>query len=65
MSEAEEPEVPSMEELLSANLMQQMRIYDVLIHLLAHFSEESADKVMTLHEGFGLYGPMPFPVVEE
>jgi len=65
MSESEDPEVPSIEELLSANLMQQMRTYDVLVHILAHFDEESADKVVSLHEGFGLFGPMPFPVVEE
>lgn len=65
MSELEDPDAPSVEELLSANLVQQLRIYDVLIHILAHFNEEAADKIMTLHENAGLYGPMPFPVVEE
>lgn len=64
MSELEE-ERPSIEELLSAVLIQQMRSYDVMIHLLAHFDEESAKELYDLHEGFGLYGPMPFPIVEE
>lgn len=64
MSE-ESAEVPSLEELLSALLIQQMRNYDLLIHILAHFDEEGAGKIYDLHKGFGLYGPMPFPVVEE
>lgn len=64
MAELEE-EKPSVEELLSALLIQTMRNYDVLIHLFAHFDQESAGKLCDMHENFGLYGPMPFPIVEE
>jgi len=60
-----EPELPSIEELLSALLIQEMRNYDILIHLLALKDEEGAGILYDLHKGFGLYGPMPFPVVEE
>lgn len=60
-----EPEPPSIEELLSALLIQEMRNYDILIHLLALKDEEGAGILYDLHKGFGLYGPMPFPVVEE
>lgn len=65
MSDIEDQDKPSVEELLSALLIQTMRNYDLLIHLLAHFDEEGAGKIYDLHKGFGLYGPMPFPVVEE
>lgn len=63
MSE-QEVEKPSLEELLSALLIQTMRNYDVLLHLLAHYDEEGAGKIYDLHKQFGLYGPMPFPVEE-
>ncbi len=65
MSELEDQDKPSVEELLSAMLIQQIRNYDVLIHILDHLNQESASKVYDLHEEFGLFGPMPFPVVEE
>lgn len=64
MSELEDPDVPSVEELLSALLIQEIRNYDVMIHLLAHFDEEGAKKILDLHEGLNLYGPLPFPVEE-
>lgn len=64
MSELEE-EKPSLEELLSALLIQTMRSYDILIHILAQHDEEGAGKLYDLHKQFGLYGPMPFPIVEE
>lgn len=59
-----EPEPPSIEELLSALLIQEMRNYDILIHLLALKDEDGAGILYDLHKGFGLYGPMPFPVEE-
>lgn len=65
MAELEDAEKPSIEELLSALLIQSMRNYDLLIHLLALKDKEGADKLYDLHEKFGLYGPMPFPVFEE
>ncbi len=64
MPEPEE-EKPSIEELLSALLIQSMRNYDVLIHILAHYDEPAAGKIYDLHKEFGLYGPMPFPIFEE
>lgn len=64
MSELEE-EKPSVEELLSVSLIQQIRNYDLLMHILAHFDEETASSLYDLHESGGLYGPMPFSVVEE
>jgi len=60
-----EEEKPSVEELLSALLIQSMRNYDVLIHILAHFDEEGAGQIYDLHKKLELYGPMPFPIVEE
>lgn len=65
MSELEETDKPSIEELLSALLIQSIRNYDVLIHLLALKDKEGADGIYDLHKEFKLYGPMPFAIFEE
>lgn len=61
MSELEE-DTPSVEELLSLILIQQMRNYDVMIHLLKHFDEESAVTLHEMHSNLETWGPFPFSV---
>ncbi len=59
MSELEEQK-PDQEELLTLLLIQQMRNYDVLMHLLLHFNEETAKQLLTMHENLEQWGPLPF-----
>jgi len=63
MSELKEQK-PDPEELLTLLLIQQMRNYDVLMHLLLHFDEEAAKQLLELHENLGQWGPLPF-ILEE
>lgn len=63
MSEVKEQK-PDPEELLTLLLIQQMRNYDVLIHLLLHFDEEAAKQLLTMHEKLEQWGPLPF-ILEE
>ena len=51
---------PSVEELLSILIMQQMRNYDALMHLLLHFDEEVAVKLLEVHKSLETVGPPPF-----
>ena len=63
MSEVKEPK-PDPEELLTLLLIQEMRNYDVMIHLLMHFDEEVASQLVEKHEKLEQWGPLPF-ILEE
>lgn len=63
MSEVKEPK-PDPEELLTLLLIQEMRNYDVMIHLLMHFDEEVAKQLVEKHEKLEQWGPLPF-ILEE
>jgi hypothetical protein len=63
VSEVKEPK-PDPEELLTLLLIQQMRNYDVLMHLLLHFDEEGARQLLAMHENLEQWGPLPF-ILEE
>lgn len=64
MSEMEDPKVPTTDEYLMLLLMEQMRIYDVLMALLMNSDGEAAAKLFELHENHDTWGPLPFKVVE-
>ena len=63
MSEVKEQK-PDPEELLTLLLIQQMRNYDILMHILLHFDEEGARTLLEIHENLEQWGPLPF-VFEE
>jgi hypothetical protein len=58
-------EKPDPEELLTLLLIQSMRNYDVLIHLLKHFDEETAKQLVEMHENLEQWGPLPFKLENE
>jgi len=64
MSELTEPK-PDPEELLTLLLIQSMRNYDILIHLLKHFDEETAAQLLEKHEKLEQWGPLPFLLEDE
>jgi hypothetical protein len=57
-------ERPDPEEILTLLLIQSMRNYDILMHLLKHFDTESARGLVEAHEKMELWGPPPFTVEE-
>lgn len=63
MSELEEDK-PSIEELLSALLVQSIRNYDIMMHLLVHFDESTASRLDKIHRHNGIWGSLPFTVDE-
>jgi hypothetical protein len=69
MSELEDPrelDSPNMEELLTFVILQQMRMYDVLLAILMDTDQEAAKKLFELHKNHDTWGPPPFIVkVEE
>lgn len=63
MAELEAPH-PDPEELMTLLLIQMMRNYDVLMHLLKHFDQESAQELLEKHEKLEQWGPLPFLLEE-
>lgn len=63
MSEVKQPK-PDPEELLTLLLIQSMRNYDIMIHLLKHFDKETAAQLVARHERLEQWGPLPF-ILEE
>jgi hypothetical protein len=46
--------------LLQMLLIQQMRLYDVLLTTVRLQDKEAADKLLELHEQFKYIGPLPY-----
>lgn len=61
----EEPEKPSVEQMLSIIIVQNQRIYDVLLAILGEQNEETSRRVVQVHEQMDNFGPAPFIVEEE
>lgn len=66
------PENPTINELLSTqldflrmSLVQQMRIYDVLLVLLGEQDKEAADVLMATHAKFENIGPLPYEELDD
>jgi hypothetical protein len=57
------PEV-AIEQLLSVLILQNQRIYDVLIAILSEQNEEVARNVIAVHEKMDNIGPAPFLMEE-
>lgn len=55
---------PSIEELLSLLIIQEIRNYDVLMHILNHHDRELSIQLRDLHERGELWGSMPFSFEE-
>lgn len=55
-----EPDKPDVEEILMTLLHQTIRNYDVMMHLLKHFDEKTAEMILTKHENMEVWGPPPF-----
>lgn len=64
MSELEEP-VPQVQHLISVLIVQNQRIYDVLLALLGHFDSEASYNLIQLHENMQNIGPVPYKVEDE
>ncbi len=64
MAELEEP-TPPVEQFLSVIIVQNQRIYDVLIAILSEQNEEVARKLLDVHEKMDNIGPAPFLMEEE
>jgi len=65
MSEMEDTEVPDTNEMLTLLLIQSMRNYDVMMHLLRHFDEETAVELGTRHEKHELLCPLPYIEIDK
>lgn len=69
MSRLEDPkelEAPNIQELLTFVILQQMRIYDVMLAMLMNADPAAAQKLFELHQNHDTWGPPPFIVkVEE
>jgi len=65
MSELEDVEVPDLNEMATLLLIQSMRNYDVMMHLLKHFDEETAIELSKLHESHQLWGPLPYVQIDK
>ncbi len=63
MSELQEPK-PSLEDLLSVIIVQNQRIYDVLLVDLALKNEESFRNIVEKHKEMDNLGPAPFLMEE-
>lgn len=59
MADLEEPR-PDIEQLLSVIIVQQQRIYDVLLVLLADQNREAYTNIIGVHESMDNLGPKPF-----
>ena len=46
--------------LLQMLLIQQMRLYDVMLTILRDVDKEVADKLLEMHESFKYVGPLPY-----
>lgn len=47
-------------DLLQMSVIQQLRIYDILMVLLRNSNEEAANKLLDMHEKFEHIGPLPY-----
>jgi len=65
MSELKDPEVPDTNQMLYLLLIQSMRNYDVMMHILAHFDEEVATELGTRHENHEVLCPLPYIIEPE
>lgn len=63
MGELQEPRA-SIEELISVLIVQQQRIYDVLLLILSQQDEEHAKRLIQTHENMDNIGPAPFLMEE-
>lgn len=59
MSDLKEPQ-PDLEQLLSVIVIQNQRIYDVLLVILANSNQEAYNNVVERHEQMGHVGPVPY-----
>jgi hypothetical protein len=56
---------PSLEDFFHAILLQNQRIYDVLLLILADSNEEAYKNIVELHTRFEKIGPWPFAEGED
>jgi hypothetical protein len=59
MADLEEPR-PDIEQLLSVIVVQNQRMYDVLLVLLANQNREAYTNIIQVHEAMDNLGPKPF-----
>lgn len=59
MADLQEPQ-PDLEQLLSVIIVQNQRIYDVLLVILANSNQEAYNNIIARHESMGHVGPVPF-----
>jgi hypothetical protein len=64
MSELEESK-PSIEQFLSIIVVQNQRLYDVLLALLSQDNEEVARNLIEIHEQMDNISPPPYLVDDE
>lgn len=58
-------EKPAVEDFLSILVVQQQRIYDVLIATLSKTDESVARELIAVHEQMDSIGPMPYQVEDD
>lgn len=64
MAELEEPQ-PSIEQLLSVLIVQNQRLYDVLLVMLGEQNREAYENLIATHQELENLGPAPFLMEEE
>lgn len=47
-------------DLLQMSIIQQLRMYDILMALLRISNEEAANRLLAMHEKFEHIGPLPY-----
>ena len=55
---------PDLLALMSVVILQQQRIYDVLLTILGHENAEAAYNLIKVHEELDNIGPVPYKVDE-
>lgn len=71
MSDLTEPGDPIIEllqkqtDLLQMNLVQQLRVYDLLLTLVRQGDKKDAQKILDMHADWKYIGPLPFKETED
>lgn len=64
MSDLQEP-TPDVQSLLSVIIMQNQRIYDVLLSILGHYDSEMAYNLIDVHTKLENIGPVPYRIEDD
>ena len=64
MSELQEP-APDVQSMLSVIILQNQRIYDVLLSILGEQSADACYNLIEIHKQLDNVGPVPYKVNED